>query len=232
MTELTDRGDLEKATANAVAMTLAKYQARLMDLLGDSPDPESVPDSFWEEMGAELVQDIKPKLEQAYTQSSFALGQDATNRYQIEIARTVDWNLVNQAAANWAKDYTFELVKGINDTTQHLISEGVKEFFENQGTIGDLRNLLAEEAFSPLRASLIATTEVTRANVQGELSIVNWIEEDGGPKMIPTFQTSEDDHVCDICGPLDGQVIDNPDDFPPLHPDCRCWINWSPEGWE
>jgi hypothetical protein len=40
--------------------------------------------------------------------------------------------------------------------------------------------------------------------------------------------------VCDLCGPLNEQIVDEANmfstegglavDYPPLHPNCRCWV--------
>jgi len=40
------------------------------------------------------------------------------------------------------------------------------------------------------------------------------------------WQTSGDEKVCEICGPLDGKAEDEWDDpeGPPAHVNCRCWM--------
>jgi SPP1 gp7 family putative phage head morphogenesis protein len=40
------------------------------------------------------------------------------------------------------------------------------------------------------------------------------------------WRTAEDDRVCAICGPRNGEryALDDAPMQPPAHPSCRCWI--------
>ena len=93
--------------------------------------------------------------------------------------------------------------------------EGGKRFGEWEQSINGL--------FGPIRASMIAQTEITRASVMGERSIALELEK-VGIRMIPIFATSSDEKVCPICAPLNGKEVTE-DLFPPRHVNCRCWLN-------
>jgi SPP1 gp7 family putative phage head morphogenesis protein len=75
------------------------------------------------------------------------------------------------------------------------------------------------------RASMIATTETTRAFAQGEIAQYSQM---GITQM--RWQTNNDELVCDICEPLNGEVRTIGDEFddgitdPPGHVNCRCWL--------
>ena len=136
----------------------------------------------------------------------------------------VDWGIVNQNAASWARQSSFELVSRLTDTSRKLLQDSVARFFEEQMTIGDLRRLLTP-TFGPVRASLIASTEVTRAAVQGEMDFVRLLGDQGAP-MVAIWQTSADELVCPICSPRNQRRRgDGWTEPPPAHPRCRCWVN-------
>lgn len=234
MPDFPDRAAFEKKLASSVGSRFSAALQKLSDVLGDPPSMDNVPNDLWDEIGADLVDEMEPQLAQTYANSAVHLGNDLRNRYQVEVGRSVDWKLVNKSAAEWAKQYTYELVKGIDATSRDRLSGAISSFFEDQLSMGDLRDLIGS-IFDPERAARIATTEITRAAVEGELNTVNWIEEDSDIRMVPTWATSEDEHVCDICDPRDGTTAEEGgwmDDYPPAHVSCRCWINWAPEGWE
>ena len=230
MADLIGRSDFEKALASAVGTRLDGSFKKLMSYLDpDNPSMSDIPASFWQSLGADSTKEIQPKLATVFLQAGKAIASSAA----VAVPGGIDWTLINKAASEWAKRYTFELVKGINETTVNQISQGISEFFSTPGaTIGDLRDGLAE-TFGPVRAAMIASTEVTRASVQGELNMVNVIEDESHLNMIPTWLTDRDDLVCDLCGPRDGKGPDewDTDEYPPLHVNCRCDLAWAPEGW-
>lgn len=141
-------------------------------------------------------------------------------------ALSVDWELANNAATDWARQYSAELVRGITNTTRDRIRSEVAYYTQNQQTIGQLGKRL-EGVFSPQRANMIAVTEVTRSYSEGNQTA--WKE--SGVVEGKEWNTNNDELVCPICGPLDGQVVRIGDTFeggfdgPPAHPRCRCWVS-------
>ncbi len=136
-----------------------------------------------------------------------------------------DITLVNIAALQWANQYSYELIKNINATTQKLVSEAIAQFVRTPGmTIGDIERML-EQSFGEVRAEMIAITETTRAYSQGTRVLQDLLRQ-SGVDMVRVWKTGADEVVCDICRPLEGKTEDEwPDDLkdgPPAHVKCRC----------
>lgn len=147
-------------------------------------------------------------------------------RLTLETGISADPAVVNQAALEWAASYGYDLVRGITETTKKLISTVIQQVISTPGmTHADVVALL-EPAFGSVRATTIATTEVTRAYAQATL-VYQRLLADHGVRMVRIWQTSHDERVCPICGPLH----DQPEQVwakqfpagPPAHVNCRCW---------
>ncbi len=142
----------------------------------------------------------------------------------------IDYTLTNTQAADWARSYSYELVKGINQTTMDALQSAVTRFVETPGmTIGDV---MASLPFDEQRAQMVAVTEITRAYAQGQMQAGRSLAaEVPGVRVVKTWFTNNDDRVCEICGPLDGAEVGLDEQFegdvdqPPAHPNCRCWIS-------
>lgn len=127
------------------------------------------------------------------------------------------------AASDWARTYSFDLVKRITTTTEGVLQSAVAQYQSTPGmTRDDLIRMLAP-AFGERRASTIATTEITRASSFGTRRYQEDLKE-AGVEMERVNRTNNDDSTCEICGPLDGVAeSDWPDEAgPPWHPRCRC----------
>ena len=158
-----------------------------------------------------------PELTDVVTAEALAQG--------ITIGVTFELGEVNLAAMEWARRYSYELVTQLTDTTRKVVSEATRQFIETPGmTQGQLRNLL-KPAFGEPRATMIATTEVTRANAQG-VRIYQQMLANAGIEMVRIWNTATDEKVCPICGPLEGKPESEWGDQaegPPAHVNCRCW---------
>ena len=211
--------DWEADLGKDLAKLLRAQMGQLLEILGDPPDINNVSPSFWTESGEVLQAALARNFQGIYV----AAAQQILDAQPIG----VDWGIVNQNAANWARRYSFDLVSGITDTTRNAISDAVAAFFERQQTIGDLRAVLSE-IYGPVRADMIAATEVTRAAVQGELGVVQELERQG-VQMQAIWETNVDERVCPICAPLQGTTRDRwglaYPSGPPAHVRCRCWLN-------
>ena len=148
---------------------------------------------------------------------------------------TIDYTMTNLEAAEWARKYAGQLIREIDDYSLEVVRKALAYFVETPGvTMGDLVDLLP---FNEKRAEMIAVTEVTRTYAEGQMM--------AGREMRAQFPevqvkkqwfTNNDDLVCDICGPLDGEEVNFEDGFgvesgeaglmePPAHPRCRCWMS-------
>jgi SPP1 gp7 family putative phage head morphogenesis protein len=94
-------------------------------------------------------------------------------------------------------------------------------------------DIVARLPFGEERAWMIATTETTSAYARGQRMAGEALRKEyPDVDVVKQWFTNNDDLVCPICGPLDGEEIDMDDDFttgiadPPAHPNCRCWISY------
>ena len=192
----------------------------VLDLLGDPPDVTRIPPEWWDTQTGQMIADLRPQME--------AMARDAMLGYAVEVGVGIEWGVIAEEAAAWAEQYAGELIRGITDTTRKVVGRKVAEFIRTPGrTIGDLKADLAPH-FGETRAQMIAVTETTRAYAAGTTFYQNALAE-AGVKMVRVWHTSRDEKVCVQCGPLDGKPeaewpaeIRSPD-YPPRHPQCRCW---------
>ena len=83
---------------------------------------------------------------------------------------------------------------------------------------------MLDPLFGPSRAKSIAVTEVTRAYAEGANIAKEQIERMSGLQMVHIWNTNNDSLVCEICAPLNRKKQgDGWWEFPPAHPNCRCW---------
>ncbi len=138
----------------------------------------------------------------------------------------IDWTLANQAAAQWVERYTFELVRGIEETTRQRLQTAVTEWVNNGDPLSELTKELTP-TFGKRRAKLIAQTETTRAYSEGNVQAYQtsglvtrspklqppqdshpgcrcWLVlgESADGQWVYIWKTSNDERVCPVCGPL------------------------------
>jgi hypothetical protein len=213
-----DREEWEKRLTRKVKGQFADQLRRLLEHLGDPPSADNIPVDFWDTVSAELRRIFEDTL------TDIAL--DWAESY-LEIAPIggVDWMQVNQGAVDWARHYSFDLVRNITDSQRQAVSEEIRRYYaDGHLTIDDIGRALEVE-FGERRAEMIAVTETTRAAVEGDRGIVDQIE-GYGIKMKAIWRTANDDVTCEVCGSKDGEEIEG-DDFPPAHTNCRCGVSWE-----
>jgi hypothetical protein len=217
-----DRDSWERRVARETAKLGKQALDEVMNALGDPPDFSGLPATFWDQQTGALASLLTPLLQEVYLASAESALEESVVG--------VDWAMVNRNAVTWANSYTYDLVSGMTETTRELIRESVGNFFTQNQTLDELRGRL-ESAFGPIRADMIATTEVTRAATEGERALVQLLEEQG-LLFRDVWETAADEFVCPICMPLNGQAQGptgyiHPEngqsyDGPPAHPRCRC----------
>lgn len=216
--DVPDRERLEQQYARLMGRLLREYGTRIMDVLGDPPRLNNIPASFWDDETRAMAREIIPMEQRLYL--------DAAKRVIEDTNVGVDWALTNQAAINWANTYTFDLVRGLNDTTREVLADALESYFDHPQTIGEFENSI-QLMFGPMRAEMIAVTEITRASVEGEREIARELA-GAGITMTEFWNTNNDELVCDLCGPLNGKPKGEEwteADGPPRHTRCRCWTN-------
>ena len=149
-----------------------------------------------------------------------------------------DYTMIHTAAREWARQYSAELIQGIDNTTRTAVRESVARWYTNGEPLSALTNDLSS-IFDERRARLIAQTETTSAASNGTLRGY----EASGVVTEMVFLTASDERVCAWCGSLDGQTVSLSGNFsdklppelqaklrgraikvPPIHPGCRCRI--------
>jgi len=215
MPDIPNRDELERQLTRIMARLLSAYGGRLLEKLGDPPNINNLSPEFWENESQIMLEALRPFLENVYL--------DAAKTLMAATPSAVDWALVNEAAVKWASGYAFDLIKGINSTTVQTLQSTLAAYFQHPTTIGQLEARILEMVASPIRAEMIAVTEITRAASEGEQEIARGLAQQG-IEMTPIWQTNNDDIVCPECGPRHDQEITD-GEYPPLHPRCRCWVN-------
>jgi hypothetical protein len=142
-------------------------------------------------------------------------------RYGIDPAR------VTTAASEWAKQYTYQLVNGLTQTSQAALQQVVSDMLS---TVGMTREQVAQAlapVFGPARAEMIAVTEITRAASAG-VELTRKEIAKAGIEMGRVWQTNNDELTCPVCGGLNGKPEAEWNrqypDGPPAHPNCRCAV--------
>jgi hypothetical protein len=236
MTELENRDGLEARLKREILRVLQSQMDNIIRQIGDPPRAE-IPASTWVAMANELTSAIRPVLKEIYLASAEQAAGD------LPQAVRVDWHLANEPAAQWAEQYTFGLVKGINDTSKERLQSYISDFFRREGaTVDELRTQISG-IFGEVRADMIATTEVTRAAAEGQTKLVSLAEQmNPNVELVPIWETSMDEFVCPICGrgglqniagqrrgenlafkSRDGKTYGGP----PAHPRCRCGVRYE-----
>lgn len=226
----------------ALDKVFTKYKGQFAQYVGHG---KAVPKKLFTVMSKELRDTLQGELAEVYVDGAM----DSQAALDAKVGIKVDWTSPNTNAMAWADKYTFELVKGLEDTTVKQVQanierlqQDVQQFFEQPTTLADLagnigqyipdwEDQLGRVWSSEERAKMIAATEVTRASVQGEYDSVQFLKDEYGIEMMAVWQTSSDETVCDICGPLHGKREgDGWDEPPPAHVNCRCAVSMELAG--
>jgi len=132
----------------------------------------------------------------------------------------VSWDLINQWALEYARQYRFEWIRGINRSTREYISTAITDWMESGAQLQSLEDVLKLK-FTDARAEMIASTETTRLYAKGNK--LAW--DSTGVVEEFRWMTAVDERVCEICGPNHNQTfpLNQMDELIPAHPRCRCW---------
>lgn len=179
-------------------------------------------EQFWDEESKKMFDVMFPIIEK----SAITAAINASESLGETVGIGVSFELVNEAAVNYARGHTLELVKGINKKTKSVIQKKLGDHMAAGDPLSAfVRDFINAEDIGGMvgkvRAEMIAITEVTKAFQEG--NIISWAasgEVDGFK-----FRTAADDIVCPICAPLEGLEFNlaEIESSPPVHPRCRCW---------
>lgn len=213
------RGELERKLERDLTV---EFRAQLATLLPDDASDETI-----RQAASQVVATSEPVREvlRRNLEQSASLGVSIALDTMENIGLGFDWTLANTDAARWASQYSYELVRGINSTSQARLQVAVEDWFRERTTLPDLVKEL-QPTFGKRRARVIAQTETTRAAAQG--SILGF--EQSGVVDQAEWVTVKDERVCPTCGPLHGKraplrgTFEGGKSYPPAHPKCRCFV--------
>jgi len=126
---------------------------------------------------------------------------------------------INRALIEYARQYRYEWISKITDTTRRAVQSAVSSWLESGDPLDNLITMLSN-TFSKTRAARIAATEVTR--LRAKANQMAWQE--SGVVREFRWSTAMDDLVCMICAPREGKLfpLDQMDQLLPAHVNCRC----------
>lgn len=212
------RRGLETQTERAIRQAMDNYLTTLF--------PPGTPDDEIAQIASQITtpQELRDALQRGLIRAS-DLGVTVVFDQLQNVGMAFDFTLVNTQARDWASRYTGELIQQIDETTRQAVREAVARWVENGEPLDALIADLRSGPFSARRASLIASTETTRAYAEAneiayrESGVVSQVE----------WRAAVDERVCPVCGGLHGTRAPLGGTFaggyrnPPAHPGCRCW---------
>ena len=205
--------DIRREVQQRIQPILAKYQSKIARLIRNGQATDDLLRKLFDELRAALG----PEIAVITTERMMELVD--------EIGLGMDLAVISQEALTHAREYTYELVNGLDNTTRRLVREAMSTYQQTPGmTLGDLTRLL-DPAFGEARSQMIAVTEVTRA-YSAATNQYQQMAQDAGVDMRRVWLTLQDDLVCPICGPLHGMPEEDwkaaHPNGPPAHVNCRC----------
>ncbi|RIK41620.1 MAG: hypothetical protein DCC55_11425 [Chloroflexi bacterium] len=129
---------------------------------GELPGPDDVGNRLSNSSGP-----VRVALERALAEGA-DLGTSLILRQLAGIGMTFNYNLVHSQALQWARDYSYELITGINETSRQAVETALARWIETGAPLDELRRML-EPTFGSVRASRIAVTEATRSYAEGTI---------------------------------------------------------------
>lgn len=181
---------------------------------------EPLTSNFWLTEAALLYQLVFDIVDEAAERGALNAAQAVIQMLLGVSMPTVDYDLLNEAAHNYAAQQTFSLVTGVTDTSRKALQAEFTQWIASGRPLPALTEALTP-MFGPVRADMIAATEITRAYANS--NILAWREFGVDAQK---WQTAVDDIVCPQCGPLHNQEypLGDVDHTPPIHPRCRCYL--------
>lgn len=198
--------NLMEAMADLFRELLPLVAARLER--GEMPPDDILTDAFTRVLRPALVE----------------VAADEFLRQGVQVGVQFDSAIVNQQMVDWAQGYTFDLVTKLTETTRKTLQQAIQQFASTPGmTRGQLEALILP-AFGPVRAEMIAVTEVTRAAQAGVDAYQTELATAGVPSE-RIYRTSADEKVCPVCAPSNGKPESEWEGRgpPPRHVKCRCF---------
>ena len=217
-----EKDEFERKIARALRKFWGEQLDELRQELGDPPREENIKPGFWDRWETALAALLYLYLKD--------MSFDAVESVWSMPGVGGEITAVLQNAGHLAEVHTQELVRQLTQTTMNLLRASLGRFYRIGGlTIEDLKRELEESAFSDARAENVAITETTWAFASG-LWLAQQELAHQGQELQLVWRTAEDELVCNLCAPNNGQSIERLGEAPPRHPRCRCFeeLVWKP----
>lgn len=152
-----ERGEVEGKMARELRKFLNEQLDRVMERAAIDPNV-SENDSFWSAEADRMRQAYMAQIARALNDLATMAVEDVTAR----AGRGADWTTVNADALEWAREHAGDLIANVTETTRNQVRQAVAAWIETGQELDALTAALAP-TFGPVRADMIATTEVTSA---------------------------------------------------------------------
>ena len=206
-----ERRKRENELALLIALALAAFGDDILDAIVGGEQPNYDP------LGPALAAVLIPFLTRLAVEEAMTVS--------VEMGIVFDPAVLNREALRWARDYGYDLIGGLTETTRGVVSEAMQAYVQNPEIGKDALREMLQPAFGEVRANMIATTETTRAYSEATNEYQRLLRR-SGIQTRRIWQTREDERVCEICGPLhnlpESEWAAQFPGGPPAHVNCRC----------
>lgn len=165
----------EERLAGSVENALRNQVEDLVQKLRETGDPSILEDpTLWAAAEETLRTAIEPILLELAARGVQRVIETLGNS-----GISVNWNLANERAADWARIHSGELIKGVQETTKRAVGEQVAQWTQSSEgldglvkRISGMQNDEGGQVFGRRRAETIAITEAT--NTYAEANATGW----------------------------------------------------------
>lgn len=166
---------------------------------------------------------------------AFTIGIDQLNKLMAkEVTIEASFGLKSQDAIDYATQYSASRITNIDDYTRKRINNLVSQWVEKWWGYQKIADVLKRDyAFSPYRASLIASNEIGSAYIQWKDRQFAKYKSEYGQTGWKNWISHRDDRTTDLCLENDhewwieyDQEFPSWDMLPPRFPWCRCNITY------
>lgn len=213
MAELPDRNKREARMAGTLSRLGSRQRRELEALLGNPPDIDRVPESYWTDKESEMGAVLLLLLTQTYSASARLHGMGPVD--------------AKEAGSDWATKHSETLARDFTANSQKILANDAKQWDGSELTKRAIRDTTLK-MLGPDRMARVAVNETTRAQFQGGEDAT---EELWGLSPEDTWKTSGLKSVCPVCLPLNNQPRRIweplfPAGPPEPHVGCSCLIRY------
>jgi len=161
-------GQFENRLNETVAALLAQEAQRIAQRVADD-GPGALSDTvLWTQHQQNLYNALLPHIEEL---ALFGV-EKVRERLSEADAVGINWNLANDRAADWARQYAGQRSRTLTATTRKQVQKQVGDWVQAGEALPDLIQRIGAIVDNPARAEMIAVTEAT--NTYGEANAQAW----------------------------------------------------------